>query len=87
MRNFRGKTCFAEPWSRRRGCRVSCRVKTKAVAGCGSTLALRYHLPVMPQEFPMYHAGRLTGTNGWTRLGLEVGQPPENTGALMIMLQ
>jgi hypothetical protein len=62
-------------------------VKTEAVTGRGSTLALQYHLPNSPQEYPVYHAKRLTGTNGWTRLELEAGPPPENAGTLMIMLQ
>jgi len=82
-----GEGYFAEPWSWCRGYRASCWVKTEAVTGCGSTLALQYHLPNSPQEFPVYNAKRLTGTNGWTRLELEVGTPPENAGALMIMLQ
>jgi hypothetical protein len=82
-----GEGYFAEPWSWFRGYRVSCWVKTEAVSGRGSTLALQYHLPNLPQEFPVVNAKKLTGTNGWTRLELEVGPPPENAGALMIMLQ
>lgn len=82
-----GEGYFTEPWSWYSGYRVSCWVKTEAVTGRGSTLALQYHLPNMTQEFSVSNAKRLTGTNGWTKLELEVGQPPENSGALMIMLQ
>ncbi len=82
-----GEGYFAEPWSWVKGYTVSCWVKTEAVTGRGSTLAVQYHIPNFTQEYPVYSARKLTGANGWTKLELEVGPPPEKTGCLMIMLQ
>lgn len=82
-----GEGYFAEPWSWLTGYKVSCWVKTDSVAGCGSTIAIQYHIPNTSQQFPVANARRLAGTNGWTKLEVEVGPPPQDTGALMIMLQ
>ncbi len=83
-----GEGYFAEPWSLVKGYRVACWVRTEQVEGRGSTLAVQYHVPNFAQEYPVYRARRLTGTQGWTRLALEVGAPPlEKAGCLMVMLQ
>jgi hypothetical protein len=82
-----GEGYFAEPFPLSRGFRVSCYVKTEGVSGAGSTLAVQYHVPNFTQEYPVYTAKKLTGTNGWTKLELEVGSAPELAGCLMIMLQ
>ena len=57
------------------------------MSGAGSTLAVQYHVPNFTQEYPVMTAKKLTGTNGWTKLDLEVGPAPELAGCLMIMLQ
>ncbi len=62
-------------------------MKTEGVTGRGSTLAVQYHIPNFTQEYPVYSARKLTGANGWTKLELEVGPPPEKAGCLMLMLQ
>lgn len=82
-----GEGYFAEPWSWVKGYTVSCWVKTESVSERGSTLAIQYHVPNFTQEFPVLSARKLTGTNGWTKLELEIGPPPEKSGCLMIMLQ
>ena len=85
-----GEGYFTEPWTPCKGYRVSCYVKTDDVQGNGSTLALQYHVPNSQQVFPVVTARKLTGTNGWTRLEVEVGPPgptPPEIGCLMIKLQ
>ena len=85
-----GEGYFTEPWTPCKGFRVSCYVKTESVIGRGSTLAVQYHIPNSPQQYPIVTARKLTGTNGWTKLEVELGhhesEPPE-IGCLMIMLQ
>ena len=79
-----GEGYFAEPWTPCKGYRVSCYVKTDSVTGGSSTLAVQYHIPNRTQIHPIYTARKLSGTNGWTKLELEVGSPPPETGCLMI---
>ncbi|MDP2984032.1 MAG: hypothetical protein Q8O92_11975 [Candidatus Latescibacter sp.] len=82
-----GEGYFAEPFSLSKGFRVSCYVKTEGVSGAGSTMAVQYHVPNFTQEYPVITAKKLTGSNGWTKLDMEVGPAPELAGCLMIMLQ
>ncbi|MCE5249903.1 hypothetical protein LLG96_06755 [bacterium] len=85
-----GEGYYMEPWTPCKGFRVSCWVKTDTVTGRGSTLAVQYHVPNSPQIYPILTAKRLTGTNGWTKLEIEVPQPvayPREIGCLMFMLQ
>lgn len=81
-----GEGYFAEPWPFIKGYKVSCWVKTEGVSGRGSSLAIKYHVPNFAQEYPVYTARKLTGANGWTKMELEVGPPPEKAGCLMILL-
>ena len=62
-------------------------VKTANVIGNGATLAMQYHIPNESQQYPIYTAKKLTGTNDWTRLELTTGPPPPEAGCLMLMLQ
>ncbi|MFC1528525.1 hypothetical protein ACFL5B_01305 [Candidatus Latescibacterota bacterium] len=82
-----GEGYYMEPWTFFTGYKVACYVKTESVTGRGSTLAVQYHLPNVAQKYPVYTARKVTGTNDWTRLEIEVGPPPPGTGCLMIMLQ
>lgn len=85
-----GEGYFAEQWLPCKGYKVSCYVRTDGVSGRGSTLAVQYHVPNSPQQYPIITASRIRGTTGWTRLDLDVGPPgpyPPEIGCLMIMLQ
>ncbi len=85
-----GEGYFTEPWTPCKGYRVSCYVKTEALQGRGSTLALQYHIPNSAQQFPIVTARRVSGTSDWTRLEAELGPPypyPPEIGCVMIMLQ
>lgn len=84
-----GEGYFAEPWTPCKGYRVSVWVKTESVRGNGTYLALQYHIPNTVQIHPIVSSEKITGSNGWTRLSLEVGPPPKetpDTGCLMLML-
>jgi hypothetical protein len=85
-----GEGYFMEKWTPCKGYKVSCWVKTDSVVGRGSTIAIHYYVVHPPQAFPVKTAQRLTGTNTWTKLEVEIGSPsdpPPVIGSLMIMLQ
>jgi len=85
-----GEGYFAEPWRPCKGYKVSCYIKTDSISGRGSTLAVQYHIPNSDQQYPIITARRLSGTNDWTKLEVEIGPPeqqPPEIGCLMVMLQ
>lgn len=82
-----GQGYWMEPWSPCKGYTVRIWIKTANVIGNGATLAMQYHIPNESQQYPIYTAKKLTGTNDWTRLELTTGTPPPEAGCLMLMLQ
>ena len=82
-----GQGYWMDPWTPCRGYKVNCWVRTENVTGNGAALALQYHIPNEDQRYPIVTSRKLTGTNGWTKVEAEIGNPPPEAGCLMIMLQ
>ena len=82
-----GQGYWMEPWTPCRGYTVRCWVRTERLTGNGAALAVQYHIPNEDQRYPVVTSRKLTGTNGWTLVEVEIGAPPPEAGCLMIMLQ
>jgi len=81
-----GQGYFTAPWSPCKGYEVSCQVKTENVTGAGASIGFLYHVPNVPPEWPVIRSERITGTNGWTKLTVRVGPPPEGTSIISLHL-
>ena len=79
---------WTERWTASTGFRVSAYVKTESVEGRGSCLAVRWGIYNYPQRFPYICSEKLTGSNDWTRLTVEIlGPAPPEVGATYIILR
>lgn len=81
-----GQGYFGMPWKPCKGYEVSCWVKTENVKGPGASIGIRYHVPNVPPEWPITQSERITGTNGWTKLTVVIGPPPEDTSIVSLHL-
>ncbi len=79
---------WTERWTPTTGFRVTAYIKTKDVKGRGAFLALRWGVYNEPQRYPYICSEKLTGTNDWTEVSVEIyGPSPPNSGALYIILR
>lgn len=81
-----GQGYFSLPWTPCKGYVVSCWVKTENVKGPGSSIGILYHIPNVPPEWPITQSKRIAGTNGWTKLTVTIGPPPEDTSIVSLHL-
>lgn len=83
-----GDGAWTEKWTPAIGYRLSVYVKTKGVEGRGSCLAVRWGVYNAPERYPYVCSQKLTGTNDWTKLSVEIkGPPPPDSSAIYIMLR
>jgi hypothetical protein len=83
-----GEGSFTERWCDVMSFRVSGYVRTQNVTSPGASLALRWTRYNQEPIYPCIHSRRLTGTNDWTRLDVELsGQHPPDCSAVEISLQ
>jgi len=78
---------WMEPWTTRRGARISCFVKTSQVNGPGSYVAARYNVPNEPDVYSLVSSPKIKGTTGWTRLSLELEPAPEEAYFIHVLLR
>jgi len=79
---------WTERWTDDTGFRVTCWVKTQDVEGRGSCVALRWGVYNYPQRYPYVCSEKLTGTNDWMQLSVELhGPPPPDIGAIYLILR
>jgi hypothetical protein len=79
---------WTERWTASTGFRVSAYVRTESVEGRGSCLAVRWGIYNYPQRFPYICSEKLTESNDWTRLTVEIqGPAPPEVGAIYIILR
>ncbi|MFC1508833.1 hypothetical protein ACFL60_03985 [Candidatus Omnitrophota bacterium] len=82
-----GQGYFTEPWTPCKGYEISCWVRTEKVDGEGASVGVCYIVPNVAPKWPFTRSRRLTGTNGWTKLTVSIGQPPEDTSIMSLHLQ
>ncbi len=82
-----GQGYFTAPWTPCKGYEISCWVKTQDVMGQGASIGVKYHVPNIPPRWPITCSRRISGTNGWTKLIVRIGYPPEDTSIVSLHLQ
>lgn len=82
-----GQGYFTEPWTPCKGYEITCWVKTENVDGPGASIGACYHIPNIPPKWAVSRSQRLTGTNGWTKLTLRLGPPPDDTSIMSLHFQ
>ncbi len=84
-----GDGAWTEPWRPGVGFRVTGYVRTEDVRGRGSCLALRWGVYNYPERYPYICSEKLTGTNDWTRVSVEIRghHPPDCSGIHIILRQ
>ncbi len=79
---------WTERWTRSTGFRVTVYIKTENVRGRGAFLAVRWGVFNEPEKYPYISSRKLTGTNDWTRVCVEIrGPSPPDSGAVYLILR
>ena len=79
---------WTERWTRSTGFRITGYIKTEDVKGRGAFLAARWGIYNYPERYPCVCSGKLSGSNDWTQVSLEIrGPAPADSGALSIILR
>lgn len=84
-----GDGAWTQPWRSGTGFRVTGYVRTENVVGRGSCIALRWGVYNYPECYPYHCSQKLTGTNDWTKVSVELRgpHPPKSSGAYVILRQ
>lgn len=83
-----GDGAWTQKWTPTTGFRVSVYAKTAQVQGRGACLAVRWGVYNAPERYPYRCSHKLTGTNDWTRLCVEIhGPPPPDVSAIYLILR
>ena len=83
-----GDGAWLERWHQDSGYRVSCYLKTTAVEGRGSWLALRWIIYNQADSHPYSCSQKLVGTHDWTHVQVELlGPPPPDASSICIVLR
>ena len=79
---------WTERWTLSTGFRVTVYIKTEDVRGRGAFLAVRWGVFNEPEKYPYVSSSKLTGTNDWTRVNVEIhGPSPPDSGAVYLILR
>ncbi len=73
---WEGEGCFTQRWHPSTGFRVTGYIKTENATGEGACLALHWWHHNHEQNQPYICSPRLTGTNDWTEVEVEIQEPP-----------
>ena len=83
-----GDGAWLEHWHQNTGYRINCYIKTDAVEGRGSFLAVRWIVYNQTERHPYITSQKLIGTHDWTRVQVEItGPPPPDTSSICIILR
>ncbi len=79
---------WTERWTLSTGFRVTVHIKTENVQGHGAFLAVRRGVFNEPEKYPYICSRKLTGTNDWTQVSVEIhGPSPPDSGAVYLILR
>jgi hypothetical protein len=79
---------WTERWTLSTGFRVTVYIKTENVQGHGAFLAVRRGVFNEPEKYPYKCSRKLTGTNDWTQVSVEIhGPSPPDSGAVYLILR
>tara|TARA_B100001013_G_scaffold326411_1_gene238976 strand:- start:221 stop:1636 length:1416 start_codon:yes stop_codon:yes gene_type:complete len=79
---------WTERWTSGIAFRVTGYIKTENLQGRGTCLAVRWGVYNNPERFPYICSKRLTGTNDWTKVSVEIqGPPPSEISAIYLIFR